>query len=214
MQTMIKQWIAEATRNINAADAERISSELEQHYADAVQAHALKGTPYPNIHALNDLGDAKQANLQFLRLYLTQREAKLLPEIQKMSRWNNYFIWMSVAFAVMVLLSVLGVLPIPGLPDAPWVFAAWAASTLFQCAEPWVKAWFIQRLPTDTAIRVCVLLTVLFVASPIGIWLKSVLGWFQQEYRVDMMAFLGFMALIGLVDLGAIYAKLLRRARA
>jgi len=67
-----------ATKGIAAAGKERITREIEVHFAEAVEAHIAKGEPQEiaQASALAELGDAKTARRRFLKKHLTTLEEK------------------------------------------------------------------------------------------------------------------------------------------
>src|SRR5258706_16054168 len=72
-----------ATKGLVAPAKQRISTEIEVHYAEAVDAHLKTGQGEADAQTagLKELGDAKAASKGFRRRHLTEREAKRLEQI-------------------------------------------------------------------------------------------------------------------------------------
>jgi hypothetical protein len=80
-------WLEIATKGIAAAGRERITREIEAHFAEAVEAHLAQGETEEaaKADALGELGDAKTARGRFRKRHLTEREAKGLVNSRKIA---------------------------------------------------------------------------------------------------------------------------------
>src|ERR1700685_3742524 len=74
----LPEWLEMATLTLVPSAQARIRSEIEAHYADAVQSHLSSGSPESTAHAtaLADLGDPSAAAARFRREHLTVKEAQ------------------------------------------------------------------------------------------------------------------------------------------
>jgi hypothetical protein len=84
----LAEWLEIATDGIAAAGKERITREIEAHFAEAVKAHLAQGEsgPVAQINALDELGDAKTAQRNFRKRHLTREEEKRLVTLMGMAR--------------------------------------------------------------------------------------------------------------------------------
>ena len=78
--TELEKWLQTATDRLIPSAKERIRAEVENHYSEAVAAHQVNGISeiISQAMALEDLGDARNANRQFRKRYLMNWEAKHL----------------------------------------------------------------------------------------------------------------------------------------
>jgi len=102
--TSLAEWLEIATDGIAAAGRERITREIEAHFAEAVKAHLAQGEsePVAQINALEELGDAKTAGRRFRKRHLTAQEEQRLVKIRKS--------WTSKLRVMAILLFSVGVM--------------------------------------------------------------------------------------------------------
>jgi hypothetical protein len=81
----LSEWLEIATKGIAAAGKERITREIEAHFAEAVEAHIAQGEPEPvaQAKAVIALGDATVAAKRFRRNHFTEEEVKSLEKMRK-----------------------------------------------------------------------------------------------------------------------------------
>ncbi len=77
--TNVAEWLEQATGSLVPSAQARVRQEIEAHYAEAVQAHLVKGLSEPAAQAaaLTDLGNAPAAARRFGREHLTDEDARL-----------------------------------------------------------------------------------------------------------------------------------------
>jgi hypothetical protein len=78
--TALDTWLAQATRQLSAASAAQVRTEIEEHYEsareDAIRAGASDDEA--DRSAVSALGDPRAANCQYREILITRSEAKLL----------------------------------------------------------------------------------------------------------------------------------------
>jgi hypothetical protein len=76
----LPRWLEIATEGLVAPAKERIRTEIETHYSEAMAAHTAEGASesVAQMAALGELGDAKAAAKRFRKQHLTKSEAKTL----------------------------------------------------------------------------------------------------------------------------------------
>jgi hypothetical protein len=81
----LAEWLEIATEGIAAAGKERITREIEAHYAEAVEAHLAKGESesFAQTNAISDLGDANAAAKRFRKNHFTEKEVRSIASIRK-----------------------------------------------------------------------------------------------------------------------------------
>lgn len=101
----LSEWLDIAMRKLTDASKQRIRTEIEAHYAEAVEAHREHGLSEAEARskALKELGDAKAAARRFRKQHLTEREDERLKTSEKMARsifWLilSYFFFGEFAF--------------------------------------------------------------------------------------------------------------------
>ncbi len=79
----LSEWLEIATGKLVPSAQARVRSEIEAHYAEAVQSHMAAGATEPAAQAaaLADLGDAKAAARRLGRNYLTKTDAEIVTKI-------------------------------------------------------------------------------------------------------------------------------------
>jgi len=79
----LAEWLGIATRGLAASGRERITREIEAHFAEAVEAHLAQGEPEPvaQARAIIALGDATEAAKRFQRSCLTDEERQLVSKV-------------------------------------------------------------------------------------------------------------------------------------
>jgi hypothetical protein len=92
----LSEWLEIATGGLAASGKERITHEIEAHYAAAIESHLAHGEsePVAQTSALEELGDAKKARRSFRKRHLTEREEK---RILKLQNWSNSRFWLVVS---------------------------------------------------------------------------------------------------------------------
>jgi len=78
--TGFDSWLRQATRHLAKDSADRVRTEIREHYESARAAAITDGatTGDADSFALTALGDAKTANRQYRHVLLTSAEAKML----------------------------------------------------------------------------------------------------------------------------------------
>lgn len=88
----LSDWLRIATWRLADSAKERIRSEIESHYNQAVEAHRENGLSEFAAHAaaLEELGDPEAAAKRFRKQHLTESEAEKLEKSDKRARsiWN------------------------------------------------------------------------------------------------------------------------------
>jgi len=84
-EAYLPQWLEIATADLEESAKNKISLEIQNHYADSVAAHTERGlgSLYALGAARNDLGDPTQAASRFKKIYLTTKDAHYLSKIEK-----------------------------------------------------------------------------------------------------------------------------------
>jgi hypothetical protein len=78
----LEAWLRRATRHLSRDSAAQVRNEIQEHF-DAARANAMErgvSCDEAERQALEALGDARAANLQYRKVLLTSREARLLHE--------------------------------------------------------------------------------------------------------------------------------------
>jgi hypothetical protein len=93
-------WLESATSGLVAPAKQRIRSEIEAHYRQAVAAHVAEGLSEPRakIAAVAELGDAAAAWKRFRRSHLTTEDAKLTSRSLKLARSVWWMLGMYLLF--------------------------------------------------------------------------------------------------------------------
>jgi hypothetical protein len=119
-------WLEIATDDLRAEDKQRITGEIEAHYAEAVSAHMTAGLAQLSAQAtaLEELGDPEVAAHNFKKSHLTESDAKTLQWIERISSMPLFSFRMLpldllplALFALVYLLSYIS-------PDF-WILAAY-----------------------------------------------------------------------------------------
>jgi hypothetical protein len=78
--TALDTWLAQATRQLSAASAAQVRTEIEQHYESAREDAIRSGASADEADrsAVSALGDPRAANSQYREILITHSEAKLL----------------------------------------------------------------------------------------------------------------------------------------
>lgn len=78
----LENWLTKATCGLAAASADRVRSEIRDHYESAFETAISSGASADDADraAVAALGDAKTANRQYRRVLLTSSEARMLRE--------------------------------------------------------------------------------------------------------------------------------------
>jgi hypothetical protein len=78
--TALDTWLAQATRQLSAASAAQVRTEIEQHYESAREDALASGVAADEADrvAVAALGDPRAANSQYREILITRSEAKLL----------------------------------------------------------------------------------------------------------------------------------------
>jgi hypothetical protein len=121
-------WLEYATDQLAAPARERITREIEAHYADAVQAHIDGGEPeaVARTAALTELGDPTKAAADFRKRHLTEREAKCLQYIasrapKPLFSLSTFWDILAVLGGVLFLSLLTRRLPPPDAEHFRWV---------------------------------------------------------------------------------------------
>lgn len=102
----LSQWLETATRKLAPPARARIQTEIEAHYAEAVQLHLASGLPETAAHAaaLADLGNAYAAARRFGREHLTEKDVAQIAWLMKFPKPakepGKRMLYASVIFAV------------------------------------------------------------------------------------------------------------------
>jgi hypothetical protein len=78
-------WLEVATDGLEATAKQRIETEIQAHYAEAISDHLAAGDSEDSAgaRALTDLGDPRDAARSFRRSHLTESEAKWLRSLRR-----------------------------------------------------------------------------------------------------------------------------------
>src|SRR5260221_4530169 len=81
----LSKWLEIATKGLATAGKQRITQEIEAHFADAVEARVSQGKPegVAKANALAELGDPTAAGKRFRKKHFTEKEAKPLGALGK-----------------------------------------------------------------------------------------------------------------------------------
>jgi hypothetical protein len=183
-------WLEIATEKIASPAKERIRSEIEAHYAEALAGHVAEGQTETDAKAaaLADLGDPKTAARRLRRQHLTEREAGLADCMLRYERSG-----VSLAFACLVFgliyrncrdqgLLIPGFLGFVVFPAVSFIIARrkvvrMSVLVLTECLDGCVVAavvymmglWPIYRLDAWVAVLV---MGFACVVRPLRLWYK------------------------------------------
>lgn len=120
----LRGWLESATMGLVAPAKQRIRTEIEAHYREAVAAHVAEGLsePHAKIAAVAELGDAVAAWKRFRKSHLTAEDAKQAARYLKVARsvW-----WLLCMYLLFCFVRFLERDPMHERPDlAPSVFFA------------------------------------------------------------------------------------------
>jgi hypothetical protein len=151
--TNVSEWLKIATHGIAAAGKERISREIEAHYADAVGTHLERGESEDVAQAksLEELGEPGVAAEEFQKEYITEADEKHLDYIFKAALDPRKSISIAICFTVLPLLvcldSALGRL-------SGWRVGLFSAAWLTTCfVFPVISFTLARRLTFEAGIR-------------------------------------------------------------
>ena len=99
----LSEWLETATKGLVAPARERIQTEIEAHYTEAVAAHVADGMrpAAAEMLALEDLGDARKAGKEFRKRHLTQEEAEYIGRVRNSRSASWLFVTSIACFAVL-----------------------------------------------------------------------------------------------------------------
>jgi hypothetical protein len=82
----LDEWVGIATKRLVPLARERIRSEIETHYTEAVAEHVADGSSESDarVVALAELGNAKAAGRRFRKRYLTLRDVQYIEQARKL----------------------------------------------------------------------------------------------------------------------------------
>jgi hypothetical protein len=103
----LAEWLEIATRGLAAPGKERITREIEAHYAEAVQARVDQGEIQHNAEAraLAELGNPVSAAKRFERSHLTKDEAEYLANLDGKKRTASKLILDCLIIAIIFSLT-------------------------------------------------------------------------------------------------------------
>jgi hypothetical protein len=107
----LAEWLEIATDGLAAPGRERITREIEAHYAAAVESHLAQceSEPVAQVSALEELGDAKTARRSFRKRHLTKQQEDWLEEFRHEggSRiWLAIFLLLGFAMEATVVIKL------------------------------------------------------------------------------------------------------------
>jgi hypothetical protein len=101
----LSEWLDTATQGLAAPGRERVTQEIEAHFAEAVEAHVTQGQPEQTAHAiaLEELGDPDVSAKSFRKRHLTLEEARRLVDFRsrndtKTALATNFFFGLFVIY--------------------------------------------------------------------------------------------------------------------
>jgi hypothetical protein len=102
-------WLDIATDGLETFAKQRIAYEIGCHYADAVSVHLAEGKPECSAQstALAELGDPKEAALNFEKSHLTESDAKWMKSIEWVAGKPFLSIWALLLDGLPLALAVL-----------------------------------------------------------------------------------------------------------
>jgi len=100
----LAEWLEIATKKLESAAKERIRTEIEVHYAEAVESHLADGLAESAARAaaLSDLGDARIAARRFRRQHLTEGDVKMLQNLEKQVRSFGWIVLNCLYFLILL----------------------------------------------------------------------------------------------------------------
>jgi hypothetical protein len=112
-------WLQQATRSLAKDSVAQVRTEIQEHYQSAREDAISGGASQDeaNRMALNALGDAKVANMQYRRVLLTASEARLLQQGNREAgvvcsiSWRQ---WLLLAISLIALLAAGGFFGLAG----------------------------------------------------------------------------------------------------
>jgi hypothetical protein len=105
--TTLNQWLEIATYDLVAPAKERIRSEIEAHYAEAVANHLARGVSQAEAEmaALAELGSAPAAAKKFSKQFLSESAVSRLEwRVKWLGDWFFLLCWYFLFFAFLLLL--------------------------------------------------------------------------------------------------------------
>jgi hypothetical protein len=115
------QWLEIATDKLALPAKERIRSEIQAHFDEAIQNHIRDGSYEASAKtaALRELGEAGIAARRFRKQHLTEEEAELIEKLLKSARSPRWILLGGATFTLFVYILHLGrwysYLPVPAL---------------------------------------------------------------------------------------------------
>jgi hypothetical protein len=96
-------WLKRASDGLTAPVKERIRSEIESHYAEAVDSHMTNGLSEAEARraALAELGDVNDAARRFRRLHLTEKEIEAAKQMLIFLRSRSRLLIFYLLFAML-----------------------------------------------------------------------------------------------------------------
>jgi hypothetical protein len=90
----LSRWLRIATRDLAPPGPERITREIEAHYAAAVESHLAQGESELDAKAktVAELGDAHAAAKRFRKTHFTEAEAKAIAKVRNKAGKVRYMI--------------------------------------------------------------------------------------------------------------------------
>jgi hypothetical protein len=101
----VSEWLDIATKDLATSAKQRITSEIENHYYDALQAHLAEDRDplAASLHALKELGDPRVAAKIYRKKYLSLKEEEEVRELMTQSNKLSprlIILWASAALSV------------------------------------------------------------------------------------------------------------------
>ena len=146
MNAELSRWIGAATKDLSSEATARIRSEIEAHYADAVESYIAAGKTGSDAHAaaMADLGGVEAANAAYKRIHLSTKEAALVAGLTRPMPWGRVALAIALSTLCLAALALLYHRPAMlwlVLPCVPWL---WLADR----SRVWLYARFSFRAAT------------------------------------------------------------------
>jgi uncharacterized membrane protein len=119
----LSEWLEIATRGLAVPGKERITREIEAHYAEAVQACRAQGEPSQTVEAgviaesrvIEELGDPDIAAKHFREIHLTEKEAENIANLRNGAGKTSMLLLWYVSPVILLCTALLIGYPKPHL---------------------------------------------------------------------------------------------------
>lgn len=109
MNPDLEKWIGEASKGLEPLAREKITEQITEHYEDSVASYRSSGLSEVDARsrAMVDLGNAKSAQRNYQRYFLSKNQHRCIGDIIKSNSPNTYYYGILMPLLSLLLLFML-----------------------------------------------------------------------------------------------------------